>query len=52
MRMVLPGHKEMVLGGADSKMLGQDPESDYAAHRLTEFAGSDGAVRLATGADS
>ncbi len=40
-------HKVMELGGADSRMLGQDLESDYAAHRLTEFAGSDGAVELA-----
>ena len=44
------GPRHIVLGGgADSRMLGQDPESDYAAHRLTEFAGSDRAVELGTG---
>ena len=41
-------HKVMVLGGADIRMLGQDLEWDYAAHRLSEFAGSHGAVKLAT----
>ena len=43
-----PWHKELSLG-ADSKMLGQDPELDYAAHRLTDFTGSDMAVELAIG---
>ena len=41
-------HIETILGGADSRMSGQDPESDYTAYRLTEFAGSHGAVELAT----
>ena len=44
-----PRHIEMGLGRADTRMLGHAPESDYAAHRLTGFAGSDRAVRLATG---
>ena len=45
-----PRHKEnMGLGEADSRMLGHDPELDYAAHRLTGFAGNDRAVELATG---
>ena len=40
-------HKERVLGGADSRVSVQDPESDYAVDKLTNFAGSDGAVVLA-----
>ena len=43
-----PRHKELGFS-ADSKMLGQDPELDHAAHRLTDFAGSDMAVELAIG---
>lgn len=41
-------HRERKHGGADSRMSGQDAESDYGAHRLKEFADSDGAVELAT----
>ena len=39
--------KELKYGGANSKKSGQDPELDYAAHRLKECAGSDAAVELA-----
>lgn len=41
-------HKERNLGGADSRVSVQDLESDCAVHRLTDFAGSDGAVELAS----
>lgn len=49
MRMVVPGTSKRVTAVLTSKMLEQDLESDYAAHRLTECADNDRAVEFETG---